>query len=370
MKKKLILTLASVMMFNGVVKADVDKALHDLAIEEQAIQQACGGIKKSLDTIFGLSVATTVSSGLGTVAAGGALATGIAKAVKENEDGKIDKKLKEDREIKEEILKDYLNGHSWDWIEKDMIMDGVMNDDISKITEASKLICKDMVDGDKKDYCSKMVITKFTSEYLDNGWKVYYKEKLKEFSNDKDNKEAKTLGNVRTGLMAGATATSAVSMGTSLGATLTAKKLAEKMEACNEVISNLKMAISVAEAEEVDAEKLVKAREITSVCTGFDRDNIKTLKTTMTASAVVSGIGTATASAGTVTSILANSEKVRGDNSDRGKKKEKKLNLVSNIMAGVTAGTSGASTVLSATAIKKAKQDSEMAERCEAVLAQ
>ena len=182
--------------------------------------------------------------------------------------------------------------------------------------------------------------------------------------------QSKTLGNVRTGLMAGATATSAVSMGTSLGAGLTAKKLAEKMEACNEAISNLKMAISVAEAEEVDAEKLVKAREITSVCTGFDRDNIKTLKTTMTASAVVSGIGTATASAGTVTSILANSEKVRGDNSDRGKKKEKKLNLVSNIMAGVTVGTSGASTVLSATAIKKAKQDSEMAERCEAALAQ
>ena len=86
MKKISILTLASVMMFNGVVKADVDKALHDLAIEEQAIQQACGGIKKSLDTIFGLSVATTVSSGLGTAAAAGALATGIAKAVKENED--------------------------------------------------------------------------------------------------------------------------------------------------------------------------------------------------------------------------------------------------------------------------------------------
>ena len=142
------------------------------------------------------------------------------------------------------------------------------------------------------------------------------------------------------------------------------------MEACNEAISNLKMAISVAEAEEVEADKLVKAREITSACTGFDKDNIKTLKTTMTASAVVSGIGTATATTGTVTSALANSEKVRGDNSDKGKKKEKNLNLVSNIMAGVTAGTSGASTVLSATAISKAKKDSEMAEKCEAVLAQ
>jgi hypothetical protein len=43
-----------------------------------------------------------------------------------------------------------------------------------------------------------------------------------------------------------------------------------------------------------------------------------------------------------VTSALANSKKVRGDDSDKGKIKEKNLNLVSNIMAGVTAGTSGA----------------------------
>ena len=85
-------------------------------------------------------------------------------------------------------------------------------------------------------------------------------------------------------------------------------------------------------------------------------------------SAIVSGIGTATASAGTVTSIIANSDKVRLNDSDEGKKKEKNLNLASNILAGVTMGTSGASTVLSATAIAKAKKDSEMAEKCESAL--
>lgn len=88
----------------------------------------------------------------------------------------------------------------------------------------------------------------------------------------------------------------------------------------------------------------------------------------MTASAIVSGIGTATAGAGTITSAMANSKKVREDDSEKGRKKEKGLNLASNILAGVTMGTSATSMVLSVTAISKAKKDSKMAEECEAVL--
>ena len=88
----------------------------------------------------------------------------------------------------------------------------------------------------------------------------------------------------------------------------------------------------------------------------------------MTVSAIVSGIGTATAGAGTITSAMANSKKVREDDSEKGRKKEKGLNLASNILAGVTMGTSATSMVLSVTAISKAKKDSKMAEECEAVL--
>ena len=182
------------------------------------------------------------------------------------------------------------------------------------------------------------------------------------------NVNSESTGNLRTGLMAGATVTSAVSTGTSIGATVNAEKLAKKMSDCNEAVRQLKLAISVAEAEEVEEKKLAHAREITSACTGFDKDNINTLKTQMTASAIVSGIGTATAGAGTITSAMANSKKVREDDSEKGRKKEKGLNLASNILAGVTMGTSATSTVLSATAISKAKKDSKMAEECEAVL--
>ena len=81
----------------------------------------------------------------------------------------------------------------------------------------------------------------------------------------------------------------------------------------------------------------------------------------------MSGIGTATASVGTVTSAMANN-KNRNVYSNEGRVKEKNLNLASNILAGVTIGTSGASTTLSAIQISKAKKDSDMAEKCEKAL--
>ncbi|MBR1544929.1 MAG: hypothetical protein IJ638_03235, partial [Alphaproteobacteria bacterium] len=182
--------------------------------------------------------------------------------------------------------------------------------------------------------------------------------------------DTKLLGNIRTGLMAGATVTSAVSTGTSIGAVLSATKLAEKMSDCNNALKDLKLAKATAEAEELEASDpaMSKAGEILSACTGYDEGNIKSLKNLATANAVVSGIGTATAGAGTITSAMANSKKVRDDDSESGKKKEKNLNLASNILAGVTTGTSGASTALSAVQISKAKKDSDMAEKCEKAL--
>lgn len=293
MKKVSILTL-SLIMLGGVAKADVNSALQNVNSKISAVQNSCSGIKSSLDTIFGLSVATTVSSGLGTVAAGGALAVGIVKA-------KTDKNIE------------------------------------NNYKKIEAMNYNEMVEE----------LTKLKAEI------------------DEDTKKSKTLGNVRTGLMAGATATSAVSTGTSIGATLTATKLAEKMAQCNADLQALKLAKAELEAEEGKSEK---ADAILSVCTGYDESNIKSLKSLATANTIVSGIGTATAGAGTVTSAMANSKKVRADKSEKGRKKEKGLNLASNILAGVTMGTSATSTTLSAVQINKAKKDSEMAERCESAL--
>ena len=284
------------------------------------VRSECSGIKSNLDTIFGLSVATTVSSGLGTLAAGGALGVGIAKSV-------TDKKIEKNKLFLE--------------------------------TKSSRL---DTSSPENLKASATALLSELDSDA----------EKL-EAEISKLEKTSKTLGNIRTGLMAGATATSLVSTGTSIGATVTASKLAEKMSSCNAKLSELKIAKNTLIAVLEDAEQpstIATADNILNACTGYDEANIKTLKTTMTASAVVSGIGSAVAGAGTVTSIMANTDKIRNDDSEKGQKKEKALNLTTNILAGVATGTSGASTVLSATAISRAKKDSEMAGNCESVLAQ
>ncbi len=295
MKRISILTLSFMMMFNSFVKADeIEDAKKYLDLKIADVKNSCSGIKSNLDNIFGLSIATTVSSGLGTLASGGALAVGIVKA---NTDKNIDT-----------ISKRIENMN--------------YNEMVEELTQLKQEI-------------------------------------------ESENNKSKTLGNVRTGLLAGATATSAVSTGTSIGATLTAGELAEKMAKCNKDLKALKIANS--QLELLDA-KNEKAIQILSVCSGFDEDNINQLKTLSTANAIVSGVGVGVAGAGTITSALANSKKTRNDDSEDGRKKEKNLNLASNILAGVSTGTSAASTALSATAISKAKKDSDMAEKCESVL--
>ena len=299
---------------------EIAKAKSDLATKIDEVKVECSGIKSNLDTIFGLSVATTVSSGLGTLAAGGALGVGIAKSV-------TDKKIEKNKLFLE--------------------------------TKSSRL---DTSSPENLKASATALLSELDSDA----------EKL-EAEISKLEKTSKTLGNIRTGLMAGATATSLVSTGTSIGATVTASKLAEKMSSCNTKLSELKIAKNTLIAVLEDAEQpstIATADNILNACTGYDEANIKTLKTTMTASAVVSGIGSAVAGAGTVTSIMANTDKIRNDDSEKGQKKEKALNLTTNILAGVATGTSGASTVLSATAISRAKKDSEMAGNCESVLAQ
>ena len=72
--------------------------------------------------------------------------------------------------------------------------------------------------------------------------------------------------------------------------------------------------------------------------------------------------------AGTLTSASANSDKVRDDNSDSGKQKEKTLNTASNVLAGATAAASATATVFNATQIKAIKQVAEVASKCTEVL--
>ena len=71
-----------------VAKQKVDEAV-------AKVQGSCSGIKSNLDTIFGLNVATTISSGTGTALAGGALASGLVKASKDEKIEENEEKIRE-----------------------------------------------------------------------------------------------------------------------------------------------------------------------------------------------------------------------------------------------------------------------------------
>ena len=301
--------------------AEVRVKIANLQQKISEVRSECSGIKKDLDTIFGFTTATTVASGLGTVAAGGALVSGVMKSKKD--------KIIEEKENELKLLQS-------------------RTDNLSDDPEELKKQIAEIMPSLDEDYARLQ----------------------KEI--EEETKKSKMLGNVRTGLMAGATVTSAVSTGTSIGATVNADKLAKKMSDCNQKLYELKIAKSELEALESFDKSAVEAGKnafkILSACTGYNKNNINTVKNKMTASAIISGIGTATGATGTITSAMANSKKVREDDSEKGKKKEKNLNLTANIMAGITTGTSLSTTVISATAIADAKKDSKMAEECEAVL--
>ncbi len=338
--KFLCLTVCSSLLLTSVGAFADDGMSSDARRAEQDLQQkldealsVCSGIKKDLDSIFGLSVATTVVSGTGTLASGGALGVGVAKIVTDNKTEKLENQVE-----MYQLQSVKITGNS-----------------------SISLNAQPVVSGSEEEVRAKVidVMGDINTKVADLQKQIAENEK-----------KSSILGNVRTGLMAGATATSVASTVTSAVAGSQATKLAKQMEDCDKKIHEVKLAKGVLEAydEISNSSALEKAKNVLNVCVGFDKNNINTLKTTMTASAVVSGIGSATAGAGTVTSVLANSKKVRNDNSVEGKKKEKGLNLASNILAGVATGTSGASTVLSATAIEKAKKDSVVAENCENAL--
>ncbi len=319
---------------NTQTKKEISDLLLILNTNIEKAKDSCLGIKDDLKTIQVLAGVATGASSLGTLASGGALATGIVKSVK-------DKKIEESKQ---------------------------QNNDIEKLLNMS--------DAEFEQAVLSGEVSRILRELSDNITKDDVKETQTALQKeiDKDTKTSQTLGNVRTGLMAGSIATSAASTITS---GISIKKLDDligKMKDCNRAAQQIKSDISVIQSEIDDIEYLkddyrfYKAGNIVNSCSGFDTNNIKEIKSVMTASTVVGGVGTVVSTAGTITSALANSKKIRNDDSEDGVKKEKGLNLASNIMAGVSTGTSAGGIVLGAVTLSKLSKNVDVAESCEDAL--
>lgn len=313
MKHKIPFILSVLCASTGTLHADI-LPLNDAL---RATYTACIGIDENLADLKKMAGINTAITSVGTATGIGATVTGIVKSSKDKEIETLEK-------ILEEIDKMYVE------------------------TEP-------MSDADFATFMSD-----FNKEYnkaLNNKGSV-------ESEISKLETQSKNLGNWRTGLMAGSTATNLA------GAIIASKnttdgEITEQIEACKVAVNNLRQ--SMAQAR-ISGENVSEAEQIANACGQYEFIDLSKINTKAKGAMISSAIGTATGITGTIMSASANTDKVRSDNSDAGKQKEKNLNLGSNILAGATTAASATATVFNATQIAAIKKVAEVATNCTGVL--
>ena len=289
MRTALVVLMA---IWAGVANA----ASPELTSAIENVRAACGGLSAELSDMKKMAGITTAVTGVGTVAAGVALGTGIAKA-------NVDETI-EMRETFKRI-------------------------DIAALNE-------------------------------------YMNQKYAEI--DALEQKSKQLGNIRTGTLAAATATNIA--GAIMSGTNRVKgDLKSQIDECLASVKTLSDVRMQAHMDKsADAVELARADRIVSACDGWSMVDIDPINNRSTGATISSGIGAATGLAGTLASASANSEEVRGSNTDAGKQKEKKLNTTANVLAGTTTVASAAATVFNATQISAIKRAAVVADECEGAL--
>jgi hypothetical protein len=233
-------------------------------------------------------------------------------------------------------------------------------------TEFEKLMAELRKKTEHVEYADKTddEITAFDKEFDEaevEAVKIFrtYKSEYKKLTD-----KSKTLGNWRTGLLATNTVTNVA------GAILASqsgqnKDLQVMVKKCLESIDVLNISIGQAR---INGEDVSEAKEIASACGEYGSVDVSSISKRATGAMAASIVGVATGATGTITSAVANTDKIRNDNTADGKKKEKDLNTASNVLAGATAVASATSTVFSGTQIAAIKRVANVASRCEGVL--
>ena len=282
MRKILAFLLVSIAPCVSIADDASDSAtlegLYDLY---QTVQHFCGGISDRISSVSGVSKINTAVTAVGTVAAGGALAFGIAKA-------QTDK----------------------------------------YIEELQKQICeRGGCDPDKVDKMSK-------EEFVNN---VVYP--------------------FASAIIAGLNRNQS--------------DLIQQITACNAAVKNLRAARTAAIKSGIDPVEnpiISEFNDTLQMCGTLDVENVEKIEKRMT---VVMGtsIGGAVISAiGAGTSIAANTDSVRGDDTAAGKQREKNLNTTANVSAGLATATGAVGTGFNISLITLTKKLLESAEQCEDTL--
>lgn len=309
--KRLVL-LFSLMYCGTVYAADVlslDDAL-------RATYTACVGIDDQLADMKKMAGINTAVTAVGTAAGTGATVVGIVKASKDKQIASLEKEL--------EKLKSVTQGRA-----------------LPTINQAEMLSQMDNYYNSNKDENRDL------------------EEEISKLT-----RQSKRLGNWRTGLVAGATATN-VAGAVIAGTNKVDKDLQSQIEACKASVVVLNQSVMQAR---IQGEDVTEATEIVSACSEYNYVDVSKINNRAKGAMISSIVGATTGAAGTITSVLANTDKTRNDNTVAGQQKEKNLNTAANILSGATAVASGTATVFNATQISAIKKVSAVAEKCTGVL--
>jgi hypothetical protein len=303
-------------------------ALADLYSVYETTSQFCDGISDRISAVSGISKINTGITATGTVGAGGALYAGI-------------KKSETDQEIAE--------------LAKQLCADGGC--DPNKVEAMS--------DQEFFDKILPTLIEMISRSESNAAEKMAQKSEL-----DAMVAKSKRLGNWRTGLLAGTVGTNIASAIIS-GLNKNQSDLIQQISACNAAVARLREYYNRALQNGVNPiENPVMQTFQTTItnCGTLKISDVEKIEKRMTAVFGTSIAGATIGAVGTGTSIAANTDKIRNDNSDAGKQTEKTLNTISNVAAGTNIATGIVGTGLNISLITLTRDLMRTAQNCDDTL--
>lgn len=304
-------------VFGAVFNTYADDA--DLIRKAEEIYEAtritCSGISDEISKVSNISKANTAVTAVGTVASTGALVAGI-------------KKSEEEKEI--EAL-----------IDKICAAGGCTAEGVEKMSDA--------------DFFNNVLMPMADIAEL-----------------QKKINKSKTLGNWRTGLMAGTIGTNLASAIMS-GLNIKQSDLVQHITACNTMVESLQdldMEMRKAGIDPRENQIMNKISSAKTWCNKLSTKDVEKIENRMKGVLGTSVVGGAIGVVGTATSAVANSDKyMKLENkmnlTDDQKKTEHALNTTANVMAGANIATGIVETGLNISLISLTKKMMQQAERCE-----
>lgn len=287
----------------------------DLTAAIENVRTTCGNISAELSDMKKMAGITTAVTGVGTVAGGVALGTGLAKANVDKEIEELESQIARLKAERGDVPIEHLQ------IEDEALFKRQVNEFIA-----------------------------------------YYQAKEQEISVAEQ--KSKNLGNWRTGTLAATTATN-IAGAVMSGTNRVKGDLKQQIDECLmsvKTLSNVRMQARI-DGSATDTD-LARAENIIRACDAWTTVDITSINNRSKGATVSSGIGAGLGLAGTITSASANSKDVRDGDSD----KEKNLNTAANVLAGGTTAANLSATIFNATQINAIKHAATVADECEGAL--